>query len=873
MFVKKILLPLLLSLTSLLSVFADSENPDIFDTYLLKTGHTGTINSVTRQKNTLVSSSSDKTIRLWNLETGELIDAFSFRQNLTSALLTEDGRNLLVTDSSDRIFKVDVASGLTVAESKEHFQTYLSGCQPFLWGSQMILINNKYVLALNTETMEKIWLVEMDKVFPESWGHDWHVTRKDDQLLFTDGKSIGWINLSDGTLDVRNLSMEAIGYRDYLWPLDKDLVLNNEYRDMFYYTAADTGMTRFSDLRGEIHFTGGSYFAVTNDAVHLFDRELKEVNTLHPDLLAESGRKIFFPDRETLAVTSSRGDLYFYADPSAEDSLPLVLGEVKISQTDLMVSADRKGQFFTAQKGGKTVRSWQTSNGNPRKIYELDEPVRFLSLNKAQDTLFVGTEKSLRVVNTSSMTEKNRREAEGEIRGMAYSEALDALVSYEYTNTEQSLKIWQWKKKDSPIESVSVEKGYRNDALYSLDETHLLLTDGNDFYECYDMNERTRVWERKESVSTKRDIYYAMEEGKFLLIKADGRIYRETSPGVLAESAELGNFGHRSFLLSADLSSEASVLAAGTSDGRLLYFDWNSYELTHEIETGDHLISRLSITDKRYGRQLLFTNETGALCHWTKINDKWKFLSYPLGESALVLKPSRGEVSPNFYGHIEEEDRLFLARTRPVPGIRESRWEFRTEGEKPVLKILCGTENIPDGTVLEVRINQCNSQGDLVKEAVGNLTAPVNGGKAELTWSPVDTREANEISDLWFVYTIDSSYTAPLTGEPVRVTYPEIQESFWYCDRAASGDPAILSLVVKDLDPKEDVTLEFFETPDRKSSAALMEGFRIGEMEDPIVINNQRFSHAGLKKGTAYYITLHTAGGLDFPVPEPVSYQ
>ena len=575
--------------------------------------------------------------------------------------------------------------------------------------------------------------------------------------------------------------------------------------------------------------------------------------------------------KTSLAVTSPRGDLYYYADFAQQDAL--VLGNRKITPSDLMVRAARKGQFVTAEEGGYMVRSWQTSTGAPRRIYESDEPVSFLSLNATEDTLFVGTKNSLRAVSLSSMSEKSRRKAVGEVLGMAYSQTLDALVSYEYTNSEQSLKIWHWKKKDSTIETIPVEKGYRNDYLISLDESHMLLTDGNDFYECYDLTSQTREWEIKESVNTKRDVYYGMEEGKFLLIKADGKIYRETSQGVMTESADLGNYGYHSFLISADVSEEASVLAAGTSDGKLLYFDWNSLDLEHAIDTGDHLISNLFITDKHYGRQLLFTNDTGALCLWTRINDKWKYLTYPLNESALILKPSRGEAIPRFYGEIKEEDNLFLARTRVVPGIGESRWEFlNDEGEK-TLRILCKTENIPDRTVLRVQINQCNSCGDFIKEVEPNLTCLVSDGTAEISWKVTDTRDPNEISDLWFSYRIESSYSSPVVGDPIRVTYPEIQDSFWYNDGAAAGEPAVLSLVVRDLDPKEGVSLEFFETSDRVTASALMEGFRIGEMEDPIVINNQRFSHAGLKKGTSYYITLHTAEGLKYNVIEPVSYQ
>jgi len=872
--IKKLLTLFICISMPLLSLYSDSkETQPLSDTFLLGTGHILPIRFVSRQGNILLSTSNDNSVKLWDLSTGKLMDSFTFRGMVTSATMTKDGQNLIITDDTDSILKVDIPSGLTVQESKIQFATQYSLCESYLLGESLILVSNSLILALDTQSLEQQWSVRMSDHFDSSYDTRWNISKKGDELFCTDGLEILTVNIYNGSAAKIKLDENYISYVENLWVLDKDHILNNQYRDLNYFTSSRHENIDFSSEEGDIIYTQGSYFAVKNQFIHLFDNKMKEINLLSPGLSEITDRNVFFPDESSVAITTPDGNIYFYAHPSDRNAEPLVLGEIKITPTGLLVLADKKSQFITAARYGRTVRSWQTGTGAPRRIFTSEEDVKFLCLNTAQDTLFVGTKHYISAVNLNSMQEKSRFEAPSAIYGMAYSARLDALVSYQYGNEGQVLSIWYWKEKDSAPGLIPLTEGYRNRRIFPLDDKHILYTNMKDFYECYDMETQTKVWEIRKKISNFRDLHYGMEEGHFLLVKADGRIYRESAPGQLMESVKLGNYSSDRYFTSVDISPQSSILAAGSSTGELLYFDMTTNELIHTIKTGSQAIQNLHICDSSYGRELLFSDSTGVLTQWTRINDKCKFLSYSLGESSLVLKPMRDRILPKYQGEITEESGVFTPRSRLIPEITESEWELTEVQDKKTLRISCESVNIPDGTTVRGRVYQSTGDGSFIKEIQSELTGTIINGKAEMSWETVDSRESNEISPLWFNYVLETNYTDQWKGKALQVTYPEIQEFFWYSDQCTAADPAILSLVVKDLNPKDKLSIEFFESKDRISASTVMEGFRIGDMDTPIMIDRQKFLNKGLKKNQPYFVTLHTESGIDFPIDEPVSYQ
>lgn len=870
---KKRLLALFLCLTIASFTLHGESEQILSDTFLLRTGHTNIINHVSRQGDILVTSSRDNTVKLWDLNTGNVMDSFRFFERITSALLTEDGKTLMVTDGRDKMFKVDIASGRTILESLEHFSSNNNSCQSYLHGGAWILVNDSRILAIDTESLEQRWSVEINESFDRYSGSRWNIIKEGNYLLCTDGNEILYINISDGSKKKRALGDSGQFYVEKLWVLDENRILDNQFMELNYYSLSRDAKMMFSQERGGIIYTGGKYFAVQNQSIRLFDSDLKEINTFAPGSTLTESMKVFFPDEFSMVITTPDGGIYFYANPAEKNPIPLVLGDIKITPTDLLIVADKKNQFITAEKYGRTVRSWQTSNGNPKRIYTSEEPIKFLSLNASQDTIFVGTNHLVVAVNLSSMREKTRLEIPEELNGIAFCASRDALVSYHYQSEEQFLSLWFWNDEERASKKIPIEKAYRNVRLFTLDDQYLLLTDQYDFYECYDMEREAKIWGIKDEISNERDLYYGADEGELQLIKSDGKIYRVSTSGEVSESGKLGNYHMSPFLTSVDMSPEASIIAAGTSLGKLLYFDLETNELIHSINAGNQSVKNIFITDRKYGRKLLFSDDTGALAQWTRINDNLKYLSFPLGESAIVLKPVRDVITPYYFGEIDEEADVFTNRNRVVPKIRTSEWELLEDQNKKILRISCESDYIPDGIIVRGSVFQSNGDGYFLKEIQKGLTGSIRDGKTEFFWEPEDCRDDNEISSLWFAYILETDFTERWEGKPIQVRYPEIQEYFWYNNQCVSGEPAILSLVVKDLDPNEKVSLEFFDNKDRSSSLTTMEGFKIGEMEDPIMITRQRFSAAGLINNHLYYLTVHTESGIDFIVNEPVSYQ
>ncbi len=71
-------------------------------------GHTGAVFSVAISSNgqTLASASEDKTVRLWHLETGELLSTFTGHAEQVNAVVFSPDGQILVSASHDKTIKI-----------------------------------------------------------------------------------------------------------------------------------------------------------------------------------------------------------------------------------------------------------------------------------------------------------------------------------------------------------------------------------------------------------------------------------------------------------------------------------------------------------------------------------------------------------------------------------------------------------------------------------------------------------------------------------------------------------------------------------------------------------------------------------------------
>ena len=127
-------------------------------------GHTGTVNSlqVTYDSRYAISCSSDKTLRVWELETGRCVRTLKgHKANVFSVSLTLDGRYALSRseDNTDRVWNLE--NGKCVRSLKRQTK----------WSKSVITNNGRYTELGSSENILRVWEIESGRCICILKGH------------------------------------------------------------------------------------------------------------------------------------------------------------------------------------------------------------------------------------------------------------------------------------------------------------------------------------------------------------------------------------------------------------------------------------------------------------------------------------------------------------------------------------------------------------------------------------------------------------------------------------------------------------------------------------------------------------------------------
>jgi WD40 repeat protein len=848
-------------------VFAQNRTvPSPYDSYLLHTGHTGRILSVHKQGDFLVSASADKSIRLWNMKTGELTDAFFMDQEIDNVILTQDLQFVVATDSSGTLVKMDVASGKIISELSNIIETRFHS-QSYLLGDDIILINKSEVQSINAVTLEKNYYVNLQSYLSSS---RINLSRHGDFLTGSNGESSIQIDMKSGDVVKEDLIQTLQVYASDIWLLDTGALVGASTYYFNYYSENNATQPQKIEIEGKLFYEGGDYLTlVKKDKVSFFDMNMNIVREIESSQIS-GYNGTFFLDSHTLAVCDDKGSISVYENFLDINSPVLILGEEKAWNTDLSLVAEKKGTYITAHQGNGTVRTWQTSSGSPKKTFTADSYIKGLGLNNREDTLIVGTNDSLTALSLSTLNVLNTLDCPAGVGAITVCENPDVVVSF-YPD-KKALSLWYWKEKDREEELIPLESNQKNLKLFSLGGDRILLTDLGDFYQCFSIEEKRVLWEEMDEITPSRykPQFVGSHDGKLVMAYRDGKVYQESeTPGKMELLIDLNP--NISFV-SMDLSFESNILIGGSLQGEIYYYDMSNGELLETLTVCTGEVSTVKISDSPYGRNAIITDESGGISSWTRVGNKWKFIVYPINGAALLLRLSSHDIFPRAFGDLPGGTDILELRKRSVPRIISSRWD-QSALDSEDLSILIETGDIPNGEVLEVSIYQSSSYGGCLGAPLATLKDKISDGQVEFHWQAEDCRASNEISPLYFQYRLSSRYIENVTGDTIQVQYPEIVETFWYSERCSEQEPAILTLTVKDISPMEPVELIFYDNQNRTGQTTVIGGFKIGKMEDPILITRQKLRRAGLNPDREYYISLKTGGNILYEVEDPLFYQ
>ncbi|HEY9662970.1 MAG TPA: WD40 repeat domain-containing serine/threonine-protein kinase, partial [Allocoleopsis sp.] len=171
-----------------------SSSPPIQATVRSLTGHTDTVWAIATHpdSNTIASGSFDKTIRLWDLQTGQLIRTFTgHRDAVRSVALSADGKTL-VSGSGDKMIKVwDLATG--------KLRRTLMGHAGPVW-TVALSPDAKTIVSGSYDGTIKLWDLNTGKLLhtlPEHYDSVWSVTVSPNGKLIASGAYDGTIKIWD----------------------------------------------------------------------------------------------------------------------------------------------------------------------------------------------------------------------------------------------------------------------------------------------------------------------------------------------------------------------------------------------------------------------------------------------------------------------------------------------------------------------------------------------------------------------------------------------------------------------------------------------------------------------------------------------------
>ncbi|AOW99991.1 hypothetical protein BJP34_11475 [Moorena producens PAL-8-15-08-1] len=600
-------------------------------------GHTNRITrfSFSRDGQTLASGSRDKTIKLWNLETGKVIRTLiGHTEAVRSVSFRRDGQTL-ASGSEDKTIKLwDPKTGTEIRTLIGHNSDVES----------VSFSPDGQTLASGSEDKTiKLWNLETGKVIRTLIGHNSDVKSvsfsRDGQTLASGSrdKTIKLWNLETGKVirtlighnsDVRRVSFSRDGQTLASGSDDKTIKLWNLETGKVIRTLIghNSDVRRVSFSRDGQTLASGS----EDNTIKLWNLETgKVIRTLigHTDLVFSVS---FSPDGQTLASGSDDNTIKHWNVETRRKILTLQTLQTLIGHTNRVTrfSFSRDGQTLASGSDDNTIKHWNLETGKViRTLIGHDGAVNSVSFSRDGQTLASGSEdKTIKHWNLE--TGKVIRTLighDGAVNSVSFSRDGQTLAS---GSEDKTIKHWNLET-GKVIRTLIGHDGAVNSVSFSRDGQ--TLASGSD-------DNTIKLW-NLETGKVIRTLIGHDGAVNSVSFSRDGQILASgsTDNTIKLWNLETGTeirtlIGHTNIVNSVSFSRDGQTLASGSDDNTIKHWNLETGKVIHTLIEHDGAVNSVSFS--RDGQTLA----SGSLDNTIKLFRIKLFRNLDLNLDSLMAK-------------------------------------------------------------------------------------------------------------------------------------------------------------------------------------------------------------------------------------------
>ena len=419
-------------------------------------GHNINVNSVSFNSDDkmLASGSSDKTIKLWNVETGQEIRSLSGHNDSVNSVIFSSDSKMLASGSSDKTIKLwNVQTGQEICSLSGHNDS-VSSVSFSSNGKMLMLASGSY------DNTIKLWNVETSQEILTLSGHDnyyvYSVSFSPDSKTLASGshdKTIKLWNVETGQ-EIHTLSGHDSSVFSVSFSSDGKTLASGSWDKTIKLWNVETGqeirtLTGHNSSVSSVSFSReGKTLASGSDdkIIKLWNLEIgKEIRTLsgHNDNVYIVGvYSAFSSDSKTLASVSWDTKIKLWNVETAQEIRTLIGHDNYVYSISVSFSSDGKTLASGNGRSDRTIKLWNVETGQEmRTLTGHNEAVNSVSFSSDDKMLASGSsDKTIKLWNVETGQEMRTLTGHNEaVNSVSFSSDDKMLAS---GSSDKTIKLW-----------------------------------------------------------------------------------------------------------------------------------------------------------------------------------------------------------------------------------------------------------------------------------------------------------------------------------------------------------------------------------------------------------------------------------------------